>query len=39
VLPRVRGVLPAGGLDVTVVAADGPGRVVPLGRAWLRRGR
>ena len=39
VLPRVRGELPAGGLDVAVVAADGPGRVVPLGRAWLRRGR
>ena len=40
VLPRVREVLPPGGLDVAVVSADGPGRDVPLGgRGWLRRGR
>ncbi|MBC7372359.1 MAG: SseB family protein [Frankiales bacterium] len=39
VLPRVRGVLPPGGLDVAVVGAGSPGRVVPLGRGWLRRGR
>lgn len=39
VLPQVRGVLPPGGLDIAVVAADGPGRVVPLGRGWLRRRR
>lgn len=32
VLPRLAAVLPADGLDVTVVPADGPGRPVPLER-------
>ena len=31
VLPRLGGALPAEGLDVTVVPAQGPGRPVPLG--------
>ena len=35
VLPRVRAVLPTGGLDLMVVAPDGPGTPVPL----ARRGR
>lgn len=39
VLERVGPNLPAGGLDLAVVAEHGSGRPVPLTRGWLRRGR
>lgn len=39
VLPRVRPVLPPGGLDVAVVGDVAPGRGVPLRKGWLRRAR
>lgn len=40
VLPRVRAALPAAGLDVAVVAPDGPGLPLgPPGRGRRRRGR